>query len=97
MIDYAAMDYFDNYQKAYGFRARWAYYKAKDLNDLSGIPVGSTLVTYYSPATEKLDGPTWLDLWKAVDKIVQKTGDYHIFFEGVRRQKKGIYLVELGS
>jgi len=53
-------------------------------------------------STPILDSPTWMDVWKAVDKVVEQTApDDHCHLEGICFEKQygdlQIYQMELGS
>lgn len=82
----------------------WSMYEVNNFEDKSSVPVGAKLRSYYSGKdfTVTVEGPTWIDLWKATDKLISMTenlhGD-HIFIEGYFKAKDedNIYEVSLGS
>lgn len=84
----------------------WSIYDLESFDELSGIPEGTKLKSEYSDVVVTVDGTTWLDAWKAVEKIAAATqwnederngfGD-HVFIEKFVKQEDGSYLVWLGS
>lgn len=84
----------------------WSIYDLDSFDELSGIPVGAKLLSEYSGVEVTVDGPTWLDAWKAVEKLASASiwdeagrrgfGD-HVFIEKFVRQDDGSYIVWLGS
>ena len=84
----------------------WSIYEIESFEDISNIPVGSKLLSYNSSQEHyvTVEGPTWLDCWKAADKLVKEISDVHgdqdhVFIESFRslKLKEGFYEVVLGS
>lgn len=82
----------------------WSIYEIENFEDISNIPVGSKILSYYSSQEHyvTVEGPTWLDCWKAADKLVKESSDDHgdhVFIESFRslKLKEGFYEVVLGS
>jgi hypothetical protein len=82
----------------------WSIYDVESFLDGSPVPMGSKIRSYYSSKefTVKVEGPSWIDLWKATDKLVKLTqGDHgdHVFIEGYYKVEgvDGLYEVSLGS
>lgn len=80
----------------------WSIYEIEDFEVQSSVPVGAKLSSYYSEKTVTVEGPTWLDLWKATDKLIEMTRHYHgdhIFIEAYKKlkSKDNQYEVILGS
>jgi len=81
----------------------WSIYEIKSFDDTSSVPSGSKLISYYSgkDISVTVEGSTWLDLWKATDKLIGLTGDMHgdhVFIEQYIKSKCGnFYEVSLGS
>lgn len=89
--------------KLYGFNhSIWSMYEVADFEDQSPVPEGAKLRSYYSGKdySVTVEGPTWLDLWNATDKLICSTehlhGD-HIFIENFRKVKDNLFEVSLGS
>ena len=82
----------------------WSMYEVKNFEDKSNVPEGAKLRSYYTSKdfTVTVEGPTWLDLWKATERLICMTrnihGD-HIFIEGYYKVKDddNVYEVSLGS
>ena len=82
----------------------WSMYEINGFDEKSNVPVGSKLLSYYSSKEHyvTVEGPTWLDCWKAADKLVKESSDDHgdhVFIEDFRslKLKEGFYEVSLGS
>lgn len=43
------------------------------------------------------DTETWLDMWRACDKLIRSTDDYHIFIEGFEMLDPRTILIHCGS
>ena len=91
--------------KLNGFKQSiWSMYEVESFEDNSTVPVGAKLRSYYTSKdfTVTVEGPTWLDLWKATERLINMTrnihGD-HIFIEGYFKVKDedNVYEVSLGS
>jgi|GEM_PF-1896149 hypothetical protein len=66
--------------------------------------VGATEVSYPADmqwgkaSSVKIEGPTWLDLWKAADKAIQESGDeHHVFIEDFYELENGVLQLHTGS
>jgi len=82
----------------------WSIYEIDSLEETSSVPEGSSLRSWYSgkDITVKVEGPTWLDLWKATDQLIKMTKDLHgdhVFIEQYYKAKgeENVYEVSLGS
>ena len=91
-------------KKFYGFKnSIWSIYEIESFDDTSSVPSGSKLISYYSgrDISVSVEGPTWLDLWKATDKLIGLTRDIHgdlVFIEQYFKSKTdNFYEVSLGS
>jgi hypothetical protein len=80
-------DYFDNISDQHLFKTIWSVYEVEDINDLAFT--GTDLILRYShhwgeeTLTRALPSyPTWLDMWKAANSLINESGDdHHIFIE----------------
>lgn len=44
------------------------------------------------------ENPTWLDMWKAADRIIKDSGDqHHVFIEGFTEKDGGVLDLDTGS
>lgn len=105
----------DNYNLKYTI---WSIYDIDSLLDETNIPFGAIITapweTENTVTLEKHDEEdskktfaTWIDLWKAVDKLAANTSNEygstgfgtHVFIEGIHKVKKSenVYAVSLGS
>ena len=82
----------------------WSMYEVANFDDQSPVPVGAKLRSYYSgnDFAVTVEGSTWLDLWKATDKLISFTEELHgdhVFIENFHKVKSNdnIYEVSLGS
>ena len=94
----------DSVKELYGFEnSIWSIYEIESFEDKSSVPSGSKLISYYSGKSifVTVEGPTWLDLWEATDKLIGLTKDLHgdhIFIEKYFKSKiDNFYEVSLGS
>jgi hypothetical protein len=102
------MDYFDGVRKENNFRSIWSIYTYDNFsfNDKHNLPIGVEVVCYDVPVADerfKIEGDTWLDVWKAVDAYLvnysNAVGD-HIFiesFKAIEKDGKTVVYVGLGS
>lgn len=82
----------------------WSMYEIESFDSKSGIPVGSKIRSWYSGKDFEVsvEGPTWLDVWKATDTLIRSTRDIHgdhVFIEHYAKVKglDNVYEVSLGS
>ena len=80
----------------------WSMYEVENFESTSPVPAGAKLRSYYTKKSVTVEGSTWLDLWKATDKLIEMTSDEHgdhVFIEAYRKVKSedNIYEVSLGS
>lgn len=82
----------------------WSIYGMDSFDSKSPVPVGSKIVSWYTRGDESVtvEGETWLDLWKAADKLIGQTIDDHgdhVFIEGFKKVRgdDSAYEVILGS
>jgi hypothetical protein len=97
------MDYFGEVQKENGFHSIWSIYnQGIYFNQKHNLPVGALFTCYDVPEPDnrfKVEGNTWLDVWKTVDKYLEYYSDYvgdHIFIERFTVKDDRVYIV-LGS
>ena len=87
------IDYYNGIRREEGFGSVWSMWTTdewQDMEDVSGIPEG-TVIRYLSiwgdrgkESYSTVEGKTWLDVWKACDRAIEKSGDaHHIFIEAL--------------
>ena len=70
----------------YGLRSIWSIYEVEDLFQQHAYP-GAREICYRdhwggAPVYETIDGNTWVDLFRAADRCIQRSGDgHHVFIE----------------
>ena len=85
--------HYDDVARESGFKSVWSMWTTsewQDMDDVSGIPEG-TVIRYLSiwgdrgkESYSTVEGKTWLDVWKACDRVIEKSGDtHHIFIESL--------------
>lgn len=81
------MDHFSLVQESEGFLSVWSDYDVTDMYSAHPYPEGSVIVyeNYDSVVRSPVEGPAWLDVYRAADKAVRESGDrHHIFIERFR-------------
>jgi hypothetical protein len=85
-----------------GFKSTWSIYEVDDLSQPHnlGESVELAYVRHWGkrPVVAEIEGNTWLDLWRAADAAIRKSGDmHHIFIEGFELNKYGQLELTTGS
>lgn len=90
------IEYFGKVQETNNFISVWSMFEINDiyskhyLNDFDYIS--------YEGNTIKLDGETWLDIWRIADELIRKSGDFHhIFIENIHEDENNILTLSTGS
>lgn len=82
-------EYYEGVAKTEGFQSEWGMWTADewiDMNDLSGISKGTKIRLLIIKQTRDgkcsfdktfatVEGETWLDVWRACDKLICESGD----------------------
>lgn len=84
-------DYYRDVQFANGFESVWSIYELSDLTLPHGY--GEDLTLEYNGYTEPVQGNTWVDLWRAADKLIFETDHHHIFIEGFVKKGDKLQLI----
>lgn len=89
--------YFADIAKENDFISVWSMYdEVEDINDKH--PFKEIIFVKYKGLVESVEGYTWFDLWKAANKLIERSGDYHhIFIENFKEIEKGIFSLVTGS
>jgi len=76
------MQYWDGVKDANDFTARWSIYDhINSCNEKMPLKA-KTRYVLYEGLEVKVEGNTWLDLYRAANEAVEKSGDtHHIFIE----------------
>ena len=83
-------NYFSSLQTSNGFTSTWSIYDVHNIDDLS-LHEGLTMTyhdNFVEPAEVSLPKGrlTWLQLWRAADECIRRSGDTtHHFIEGFRK------------
>ena len=89
-------DYYCDVQAENGFISIWSLY---DISDLT-LPhcYGENMSVHYNGCVAKVEGHTWIDLWRAADKVIVESGDSdHIFIETFLRDQDTVLILSTGS
>lgn len=82
-------EYYEGVAKTEGFQSEWGMWTADewiDMNDLSGISKGTKIRLLiikqtrdgkcsFDKTSATVEGETWLDVWRACDKLICESGD----------------------
>lgn len=92
-------NYFSSIQNKNNFISTWSIYEVSDLNEK--FPFEAVLVKYNSddgPVEVNVEGNTWLDLWRAADKAIKESEDFHhTFIEKFSPKNNGVVVLYTGS
>lgn len=89
-------DHYKAVAKENGFTSEWSLFDVSDLT----LPhcYGEDLVVRYNGCEAKVEGGTWVDLWRAADKVIVMSGDDdHIFIELFLREQDTVLTLVTGS
>jgi hypothetical protein len=84
-------DHYRDVQFKNGFESVWSIYELSDLYLPHGY--GEDLVVEYNGYTEPVEGNTWVDLWRAADKLIFETDHHHIFIEAFVKKGSKLQLI----
>lgn len=90
------LDHYESVARENGFVSVWSIY---DIDDLS-LPhcYGEDINVQYNNCMAKVEGHTWIDLWRAADKVIRESGDdHHIFIECFLRDQTTVLKLSTGS
>lgn len=80
-------DHYSNVREQYGLRTNWSIYEVDDL-DLRHPYQDAAYVVYTDhwgdtgEIIQAINGPTWVDLYRAADAAIRRSGDgHHCFIE----------------
>jgi hypothetical protein len=93
------MNYYRQHQENSGFESIWSLY---DVSEDSGFfnlhPWQGASFLLYQGVTVRIPGPTWGDLYRAADKAIDLSEDYHhIFIEGFDRYGEDRSMLQLST
>lgn len=76
------MQYWDGVKEANQFTARWSIYDHINSCNEKMPLMDKVRYVLYEGLSAKIEGNTWLDLYRAANEVVEKSGDtHHIFIE----------------
>ena len=79
----AKMDYYREFQRDNDLAAIWSIYELPVHGFLSDHPYKGAVTMTYQGCHAVIKGPTWADLYRAADSVIDQSGDdHHIFIEG---------------
>jgi hypothetical protein len=90
------MDYYSQFREENGLNAIWSIYELEEHGFLYNHPWNGARVLVYHGTTAKIEGPTWADLYRAADLVIERSGDdHHIFIEGFGKYATDNSMLEL--
>jgi hypothetical protein len=89
-------DYYNAFRKENGLKAIWSVFSLQEHGFLLNHPYHIVSTIAYDEYTVDIKGPTWGDLYRAADKVIELSGDYHIFIEGFFVKEDKLHMI-LGS
>jgi hypothetical protein len=90
----------------HNFNSRWSIFEDfTTLEDFHDLAFAGPITLNYDPhgwgepQSINIMGPvTWLDLWRAADKLIEASGDsHHIFIEDFKDNGEGVLTLWTGS
>lgn len=99
---YSKIDYFKEIKNENNFVSTWSMFEVDDINDKHSYQNASEVVYEYHFGVEntrsKINGDTWLDLYKSAEECIVKSDDlHHIFIEGFVDNGNGTLSLITGS
>jgi len=76
--------YYTAFKRDNGLTTIWSIFDLPVHGFLEDHPwQGAATLVYHDHTTATIDGPTWADLYRAADQVIQRSGDqHHCFIEG---------------
>lgn len=105
-------EYFEKHQIANGLETIWDIHEIEDINAECVVKIDGKKIVYKDykcgfsedvmwstefTYTTVVEGNTWLDLWKAANKVMLKSGTHHSWIEDFTVQEDGSFLLTTGS
>jgi hypothetical protein len=104
------IDKLHDIEREQGFSSTWSFYEVTDLSKPHGFSQDEIIYDSYwtyddkgmisdepsKPIVVKIEGNTWMDVWRACDKLIINSGDtYHRYIEDVDINERN--QLELGT
>ena len=90
------MDYYSQFREENGLNAIWSIYELEEHGFLFNHPWEGAKVLVYKRETAPIQGPTWADLYRAADLVIERSGDdHHIFIESFCKYATDNSMLEL--
>ena len=94
-------DLYRHVQDTHGFTSIWSMYDVQEFSAPHPYP-SDVFIKYRDHWGDNEDrhypvnGPTWLDVWRAADLAIQESGDnHHAFIEGFRQDSRDATIIYL--
>jgi hypothetical protein len=77
-------DYYNRFREDNGLMTVWSISSLEEHGFMLDHPwTGARVMVYHDRMTAPIEGPTWGDLYRAANEVIQRSGDsHHIFIEG---------------
>jgi|AntAceMinimDraft_11_1070367.scaffolds.fasta_scaffold77865_2 rubrerythrin len=79
----SASEYFSHTADKYGFSSVWSIYDVTNFDE--DHHYRTALFVEYHGLLSKIEGTSWLGLWRAAEELIERSGDtHHIYVEGFK-------------
>jgi hypothetical protein len=83
-------DYYNRFREDNGLNTVWSIFRVEEHGFMLNHPWQGARVLVYKGTTAPIEGPSWGDLYRAADLVIERSGDdHHVFIEGF-----GIYATD---
>jgi len=94
--------HYDAISTEHGFKTIWSVHEVDDLNaPFAGAATHVLYKDHWGPGDVMvpINGNTWVDLWRAADEAISKSGDtHHVFIEAfIPSNVTGVLVLSTGS
>lgn len=91
-------EYYGRFREDNGLLAIWSVYNLQEHGFLELHPWQGASILVYHGHTVKIQGPTWGDLYRAADEVMNLSeDDHHIFIEGFERYGQDNSMLQLST
>jgi hypothetical protein len=86
------MDHYKQIAKENGFMSIWNVFEVEDLTAPHSL-INNELYYTFADCVQ-IEGDTWVDVYRAADKLIRRSGDeHHVFIEGFYLDKSNLFLI----
>ena len=89
-------DHYNQFREDNGLKTLWSIYELAEGGFFDLHPWQGAKVLVYGGTTAPIKGPTWGDLYRAADLVIERSGDqHHCFIEGFCKYATDNSMLEL--